>query len=395
MMRLLLIFVLLFAITLVGVFVGPAFVNLPGVVIIGFDVYTVEMRFPTFVVVLFLTFIALYLTFYAIRLLFRSGQIAKRWGLGRGQRKARQRGIDGLIALAEGNWQQAEKLMKQASAKSDVKLLNYLLAAQAAQEQGALDRRDEYLRLAATEAPAAELAIGLTQARLQMQQKQYEQALATLTNLQQIAPKHPPLLNQLKNLYIKLGDWDALSDLLPALKKHKVINDNDWLELSLVILGEHFKQQPDAEALQTLWGKQPKPLRKQLAAQKAYIKALISQSAFASAEKLLQQCLKKQVDEELLIAYCEVPHQNPGAALKFVEDKVQHISATQHIYLALAKIALENQLWGKAQSYLQQAQQLKATVDGYWLLAQTYQGMQDSAKEQQAYQAGLQLAQQE
>jgi len=386
---------LLLVFVLAGVYLGPFILELPGFVIIGYDVHTAEMRLTTFLVLLLMSVLIIIFTIWVIKVLLRSGLIAKRWNSGRGQKKARTRGINGLIALAEGKWDQAEKLMTQAAQKSDTKLLNYLLAAQAAQEQGAVERRDEYLRQAYKEASDAELAIGLTQARLQMQHLQYEQALATLNHIQTLAPKHPHVLNQLKKLYIKLGDWKALAELLPKLKKFKIINDNEWIELSLSILQSQLSQQDTVESLNQYWNSLPKALKKHLAALKAYINALIDLNDFSHAEKLLQQQLKKHVDDDLLVTYCSLSHCNPGVALKFVESKVSGHTPSVDVYLALSKIALENQLWGKAQSYLEQAQSLKPTVEGYWLLSKTYHGMQDQAKEQQAYQAGLALAQAE
>ena len=62
-------------------------------------------------------------------------------------------------------------------------LINYLGAAKAAQEQGAFERRDNLLQKAYRVAPEADLAIGLTQAELEIEQHQFEHAMATLNHL--------------------------------------------------------------------------------------------------------------------------------------------------------------------------------------------------------------------
>ena len=91
--------------------------------------------------------------------------------------------------MSEGRFEQAEKILLKQVSHSDTELLNYLMAARSAQQQGAYDRRDEYLRLAHKAMPSADIAIGITQAELQLSHNQYEQALATLNHLSSIAPK--------------------------------------------------------------------------------------------------------------------------------------------------------------------------------------------------------------
>ncbi len=77
----------------------------------------------------------------------------------------------------------------------------YLVAAKAAQELGALDRRDGYLHQALRVAPDAKVAILLTQAELQYEQGQYEYCLVTLHELQKLAPHNRQLLKLSASVY--------------------------------------------------------------------------------------------------------------------------------------------------------------------------------------------------
>ena len=62
-----------------------------------------------------------------------------------------------MIALAEADWKNAEKLLSSGAAESDTPLMNFLAAAKAAQAQKADARRDNYLRQAHLAEPDAEI----------------------------------------------------------------------------------------------------------------------------------------------------------------------------------------------------------------------------------------------
>ena len=157
----------------------------------------------------------------------RSGDLIG-W-LARGsERRARHRTTKGLLALAEGNWPRARKLLTSAAERADTPLINYLAAAQAAFEAGDHDAVDELLRKAYESTPGSDLAVGITQAQLQLAGNRLEEALATLLRLRKQSPHHPFVLKLLKNTYLKLEDWKALAKLLPDLEKRNVMSDGEF-----------------------------------------------------------------------------------------------------------------------------------------------------------------------
>ena len=109
---------------------------------------------------------------------------------------------------------------------SESPLVHYLAAARAAQSQGKHDARDNYLKAAHESNPDAELAIGVTQAKLQLAHQQTEQALATLTHLHSIAPRHDYVTMLLAQAFFELEDWGALVEILPDLRRKKLLKDD-------------------------------------------------------------------------------------------------------------------------------------------------------------------------
>src|SRR3990167_2956945 len=130
----------------------------------------------------------------------------------------------GLLALIEGHWHQAERLLLASAKQNKESLINYLFAAKAAQEQHADDRCARYLQKAHRIAPDAEMAIGLMQAELAISNARFEHALATLNHLHPLSPKHPRVLQLLEKVYVHTGDWQHLRLLLPYLRKAKVLS---------------------------------------------------------------------------------------------------------------------------------------------------------------------------
>ena len=151
----------------------------PGYVAINFRGYLIEMSVP---VLLGLAVLLL----FSVWLIRRLVQTPKRLGEAAGRYRSARAGLKltrGMIEVAEGNFARGEKLLARAASTSDAPLFNYLQAARAAHLQGKDERRDEWLKLAYEQTPEAANAVLLTQAELQLDREQYEQALATLRRI--------------------------------------------------------------------------------------------------------------------------------------------------------------------------------------------------------------------
>ena len=152
------------------------------------------------------------------------------WNQNRKTVKAIKNCNKGYIELAEGNWREAEKHLRKSANGSGMPLLNYLAAARAAQEGGSQHRRDNYLLQAHKSDPQADIAIGLTQAELQIKDGQAEQALATLMHLRNVAPKHKQVLKMLFRVYQQLNSLKDLENLLPELRKNNIFEHSAILD---------------------------------------------------------------------------------------------------------------------------------------------------------------------
>ncbi len=172
----------------------------PGYVVINFHNYLIEMSVPILLAMVFFVIFGIWLLVKIFRAPKKLGEAAGRYRTGR----AGQRLTMGMIEIAEGNFAKGERLLARSAKVSDAPLLNYLQAARAAHLLGHGDRRDSWLKEAYEQMPEAANAVLLTQAELQLDQRQHEQALATLRRLEENSPNHSHALALLGRLYFRL-----------------------------------------------------------------------------------------------------------------------------------------------------------------------------------------------
>jgi HemY protein len=140
----------------------------PGVVMLRYRGWTVDTSLAVALGVLIVFMVALYYLIRLLRGILRMPSALQRRSQNRRYGKARRQLNQGLIDLAEGRFEQAENHLMRLVGSSESPLVHYLAAARAAQLQGKHDARDGYLKAAHEANPAAELAIGVTQAELQL-----------------------------------------------------------------------------------------------------------------------------------------------------------------------------------------------------------------------------------
>lgn len=388
-------FLLTLLISLIAaVTLGLVLVKEPGYVLIGYGEWTLETTASLLFFALLLGFAGLYILLRFLAGLRRAPQRLRHWEQRRKTLRARNNLNRGLIELAEGNWSGAEKRLLKYATDSETPLLNHLAAARAAQQQGAHERRDHYLRLAHQGMPDADIAVGLTQAELQIAHRQMEQALATLTHLRTLAPRHGYVLTMLMRLYEQLQDWEHLRDLLPELRKRGVLEDAaaDQLEVRLHCeLLARAARGHDTELLRDAWNRVP---RRQLQSPDlvlAYAAALHALDDDLAAEDLLRSTLKKNWDERLVDLYGRLQG-DLAKQLNTAEDWLRSHDRNPVLLLALGHLAMRSSLWGKARGYLEASIGVAPTVESYQLLGALAEQLNDTGLATQSYRQGMLLA---
>jgi len=381
-------FGLIFVIALIAsTFAAHILLQDPGYVVINFRHYIIEMSVPVLVALFFLGVFGLWLITKLIRAPRKLGQAAGRYRSGR----AGQRLTKGMIQIAEGNFVKGEKLLARAARASDAPLLNYLQAARAAHLLGQNERRDNWLKQAYEQLPEAANAILLTQAEFQLDQGDYEQALATLRRLEEDTPNHSHALELLGRVYIELQDWQQLASLLPRLQKFGRLDPNVFKDWSHRVHREQLATAADGDTLTVLWGEVPKNLRSNADLLEVYYRAVIKAGMHEKAEKEITGILKKQWLGPLVKLFGTVQGKDAAKQLKRAESWLSTHAEDPDLLLTTARLCLKNELWGKARSYIETVISIRPSPEAYQEYGRLLNRLGEGDAAADAYRTGLGL----
>ncbi len=366
-----------------------------GYVMMTISGWKIQTSATLFVIILFLSFLICYFVVRgAIRFWTMPTEI-KKWRDHRNQRRAEKYLTQGLIHMTEGRWKNAENAFCKAAPYSRAPHVNYLYAARAAQELRSVDRRDEYLRLAYHHNPDADLAVGITQAELQLSQDQTEQALATLKHLQHKQPDQIQVKQLLLNTYTGLNDWQSVLKLIPAIEKTSLYSREQiqakQLEAYAGLLKDAGKLK-DKEKLNSIWVNIPRKLQQHFYLLEVYVEERLKFDDTADCELLLRSVLKRHWDNMLVRLYGLVVGNDTNKQLAIAENWLQDHARDAVLLLTLGRICMRNKLWGKARDYLQESINVQAIPEAYYEFAKLQEHEGHSEEAALCYEKGLALA---
>lgn len=388
MIRVLLIFVLL----LISIYLGLQLNHDPGYVLIAINHWSVETTLSVALFALLLLFVLIHAFLVFMKHLMQSPHKYQEWKAKKRAQKAQSTTRRGLIEFSEGYWSSAKNHLIKALPDTDTPLLNYLTAARAAQEMGDSQLRDDFLREAQQSMPDAKIAVELTQAQLQLANKQWEQALATLRHLQDLAPHHPYVLKLLMHLYQEIRDWPQLLNLLPELKKYHVVNSIDFEQLqrnTYLQAMNDLTRVSQEKALAELISKLPKALKCDADLMACYCHFLILNKQYTLAEPILRQCLRKEFSEKLINLYGQFFLDEKQ--LQFAESLLKKQISSAALFLCLGRLCSADHLWGKAKTYFEKSINMDANPQAYAEMGKLFEQFGEQGEACKAYRQGLAL----
>lgn len=381
--------IILVAVMVAGLIFGPQASGNKGYVLIALGNYTIESSVTSAVILAVLFYGALLIVEWLLGRVFGLRRKTLGWYGSRRRRKANQQTVAATLAMAEGHYSQAEKLMIKGASNSDTPLLNYLSAAKAAQARGDDARRDQYLQKAQEENPKAELALTLTQTQLQIEQGQYDTALAMLESLYALNPRHPMVLDQLRQVHLARQDWSALCDLIPAL--HKVGKLTPKQEEDLLQQAWSGRLQQAAGSLETLkavWQDLPRKLRLEPELLACYGDLLRQLGADGEAATLWQEALRKQPMPQLLARLPKLKLDSYQPLLTLLQKQ----QGQPEVDTALAQLYLLAGQLDDAQKLLEQEVERAPSAAAYHALGQLMDKRRLTNKANEYYRQALELA---
>jgi len=337
-------------------------------------------------------FFALTLIYTFLASISRTYRRMREWLVGSSLRSIMRNANEARTALAEGDWSHAESKMIKAAKNSEIPLHYYLDAARAAQELGALDRRDSYLHQALLSSPDAKLVTFLTQAELQFEQGQYEYCLVTLQELKKLAPTNRLVLRLCASVFAVTGAWSEMVELLPQLSKHTVLPTEDITALEIKTYTYMLRleaKKSGKQGLMQCWDDLPRHVRTHAEIIESYAQLLLTVDAEAEVEQLLRNQIKRQWDVKLVKLYGLTLSPELGKQIAAAESWLKAHQEEPALLLALARLCIANKLWGKARNYLDASLSLEANPDAYAELGRLLGFLGEQQKAMECYKKGL------
>jgi HemY protein len=325
--------------------------------------YRVELSQNAFVIIVLLTFVALYaLIRAAVRLAKLPGEVRE----GRRRRqfeRFRSKQDAAVVALLEGRHGKARQFAQEALAIPQSSPVAALVGARAA-----LETRDFTAATAMLERPdthATNLAVPrlMLEAEVALERGQPADALARLAELRREAGLHTAAQRLELRALTAAGRPAEIPPLVDQLVKRKVY---DARQGELLRASAHAEALAgfahDTAGLRAYWARVPESDRLQSKVARAAARSFLSLGNDREAADILARSLERFWDPDLLLIYAECRAPDATRQLEIAERWLVAHNQDATLLYALGRLCERQQLWGKAQTYLEAS----LALDNHW-----------------------------
>jgi HemY protein len=286
----------------------------------------------------------------------------------RRRRKAAAIFQDAVRLLFEGRFGHALKKAGEAHAAGEAPGLAALIAARAAQRMREPGKQEAWLDRATQDDARTETARLMLEAEMCLDARRFDDAVAVLARLQQIAGRHIAALRLELRAQQGCGNWDEVLRLVRLLEKRDALTGQVAHELKLKAHRENIaRYRGDAAQLRAYLGRIPADETGARLAHE-FAEALIALKAHEDARRVIEKQLDREWDSALVALYGDADG-DASARLGRAEAWLPLHPRDAALLVALGRLCLRLQLWGKAQSYLEAALSLEASREAHLALA--------------------------
>ena len=321
---------------------------------IYFPPYRIDISLNLFIVVLLGAFIISLFTWRTISAILNLPKQAAAYRRKRREARAAVHLTEAIEDLFAGKFSKALKAAEAASANAGFSETAYLLAARAAHRLNQFDLRDEWLaKIKSSDKQQARL---VATADMQMSSNDAQGALDTIEQLQKGGSRQILVQRIALRANQKLKRWDEVLRLTHSLIKrdalHPVIAQKSIQEALSNLTRHKFG---DHEALLKIWKNLPKSDRKASGVALVMAKSFLGAGKHNLARDLIEESVDVDWDEGLIGIYpeCVVAGQSALSEIQKLESWMTKYPGEPALSLALGRVCLIQQLWGKAKSSLQ------------------------------------------
>jgi HemY protein len=341
----------------------------PGYVVLVYPPWRLEISFISFVLLLVGLVVGGVVLLRLALLTLNLPGIVREQRERRAARKRDENFIGGLKAYTEYRYQDAEQSLGQWQG-DDLRFgVARVLAARAAQEMRAAPQRERHLQDATEH--GAELAAQLFEAEARLDAQDAAAALMAINRAKEIAPQHTALLRLELKARQQTGQWDEVDRLLDALLRGNALEPGIAMQNRRMAYAENLKRRAeDDRGLLEYWKKIPADFKTDPWVARAAARAFMQRGGHDTALDVLEAALNREWREELVALYGEVRGSSPARQIEQAEKWLHVHPRDAQLLLTLAQLCSVQQLWGKAQSYLEASLAIAGSAEGHIRMAE-------------------------
>jgi len=360
------------AIVLACVAVGAALLatQSTGYVVIFSGNHRIELSLNLLILLVAAGYVGFYAAVRTISSLVAIPERVRKYREERSRTRLRQSLSDSLLAFFQGRYASAEKSAAAALEGEETKAVAAIIAARSAHELGRFGERERFLDQARGATPGIDQARLTTLADLLVSQGRHEEALAVLKDLSARDGRNLRLLRLRLQAEQATSRWDAALDSVDALAKLGGIGSDEAAAVRRAAhLGNLARDGSDAAALAIRWKQLPAEMRIDPIVAAAAARYHLALGNAAQAQAIIENALEREWNPALVALYGEAAGEEALRQIERGEKWLRTHARDPALLLALGKLCMRQELWGKAQSYIEASIALEPTHDGHMTLA--------------------------
>jgi len=325
-----------------------------GQVLLVYPPYRVDISLNLFIVAIIVVFIVLYAVTRIVRNIWRMPQRVAAYRARSRVAKAHASLRDAIGNLYAGRFSRAEKAARDSLAHPENKGAAGLIAANAAHRMHEYARGDEWLaQIDATDWQDARL---MATADMRADGRDADGALAALLEMQSQGGRRIHAQQIALRAQQQLKNWGEVLKLVKTLEKREAIHPAVAVRLRQLAAENLLRdRRHNADALLELWNslsptERHSPRLADLAAE-----LLVALNRPQDARKVVEEALAQNWDARLLRRYPDTAGGDALPLIQKAEAWQKERPDDADLLFALGRLCLHQQLWGKAQSFLEAA----------------------------------------
>ncbi len=352
--------------------------------------WRVEFSLNLVLLVLAAAFALVYAAMRAVSATVRLPRRVREYRLARRREMARATLLEALQEYFAGRYARAEQAASSSIQLGEHARLSAVLAARAAHELRGYDRRDAYLAQAAGTNPEEDLPRIVTEAELLLDQRNYQDALERLKALPR---KHTAALRLELKAQQQARNWEQVLLLAGELEKRSAFESVQADQIRRYALAENLKRQAlDSRSLEDAWRRVPAQEKTNRRVATAAAQCFIALGGCLKAHLIIEEALAQEWDSELVGLYAECDGGDTVARIERAESWLKQHPDDGMLLLTLGRLCAQQELWGKAQSYLDASIAIEPTYSARLALAQLNERLGNAEAARSNYRESLELA---